>query len=48
MFRIGCWNTSTDFERDDSDRTPTGSGNKIIHSDNLKDLKSLLPKYTIL
>lgn len=30
---------------DDGDRTPTGSGNKIIHGDNLKALKSLLPEY---
>ncbi len=29
----------------DSDRTPTGSGNRIIHGDNLEALKSLLPKY---
>ena len=25
--------------------TPTGSGNKIIHGDNLEALKSLLPEY---
>ncbi|MBQ7824130.1 MAG: site-specific DNA-methyltransferase [Bacteroidaceae bacterium] len=30
---------------DDGDRTPTGSGNKIIHGDNLEALKSLLPEY---
>ncbi len=30
---------------DDGDRTPTGSGNRIIHGDNLEALKSLLPKY---
>ncbi|MCM1169931.1 MAG: site-specific DNA-methyltransferase [Bacteroides sp.] len=30
---------------DDSDRTPTDSGNKIIHGDNLEALKSLLPEY---
>ena len=30
---------------DDGDRTPTESGNKIIHGDNLEALKSLLPEY---
>ena len=30
---------------DDGDRTPTTSGNKIIHGDNLEALKSLLPEY---
>lgn len=30
---------------DANDRTPTGSGNKIIHGDNLEALKSLLPEY---
>lgn len=30
---------------DDGNRTPTGSGNKIIHGDNLEALKSLLPEY---
>lgn len=30
---------------DDSDRTPTGNGNRIIHGDNLEALKSLLPEY---
>lgn len=30
---------------DAGDRTPTGSGNKIIHGDNLEALKSLLPEY---
>lgn len=30
---------------DDGDRTPTNSGNKIIHGDNLEALKSLLPEY---
>lgn len=30
---------------DEGDRTPTGSGNKIIHGDNLEALKSLLPEY---
>lgn len=30
---------------DDGDRTPTKSGNKIIHGDNLEALKSLLPEY---
>ncbi len=29
----------------DGDRTPTNSGNKIIHGDNLEALKSLLPEY---
>ena len=29
---------------DDIDRTPTESGNKIIHGDNLEALKSLLPE----
>lgn len=29
----------------DGDRTPTESGNKIIHGDNLEALKSLLPEY---
>ena len=34
------------FRADDSaDMTPTNSGNKIIHGDNLEALKSLLPKY---
>lgn len=28
-----------------SDSKPTGSGNKIIHGDNLEALKSLLPEY---
>ncbi len=30
---------------DADDRTPTESGNKIIHGDNLEALKSLLPEY---
>lgn len=30
---------------DEGDRTPTESGNKIIHGDNLEALKSLLPEY---
>ena len=30
---------------DEGDRTPTDSGNKIIHGDNLEALKSLLPEY---
>ncbi len=30
---------------DEGDRTPTNSGNKIIHGDNLEVLKSLLPEY---
>ena len=30
---------------DDGDRTPTNSGNEIIHGDNLEALKSLLPEY---
>lgn len=30
---------------DEGDRTPTASGNKIIHGDNLEALKSLLPEY---
>lgn len=30
---------------DAGDRTPTTSGNKIIHGDNLEALKSLLPEY---
>lgn len=29
----------------EADRTPTDSGNKIIHGDNLEALKSLLPQY---
>ena len=29
----------------ESDKTPTDSGNKIIHGDNLEALKSLLPEY---
>lgn len=34
------------FRADDSaDTTPTNSGNKIIHGDNLEALKSLLPEY---
>ncbi|WP_071425009.1 site-specific DNA-methyltransferase [Tidjanibacter massiliensis] len=34
------------FRADDpADTTPTNSGNKIIHSDNLEALKSLLPEY---
>lgn len=30
---------------DTDDKTPTNSGNKIIHGDNLEALKSLLPEY---
>lgn len=30
---------------DPADTTPTNSGNKIIHGDNLEALKSLLPEY---
>lgn len=30
---------------DEQDRRPTGSGNRIIHGDNLEALKSLLPEY---
>ena len=34
------------FRAEDSgDQTPTNSGNKIIHGDNLEALKSLLPEY---
>lgn len=34
------------FRADDlTDKTPTNSGNKIIHGDNLEALKSLLPEY---
>lgn len=34
------------FRADDpADTTPTNSGNKIIHGDNLEALKSLLPEY---
>lgn len=34
------------FKADEgSDSKPTGSGNKIIHGDNLEALKSLLPEY---
>ena len=34
------------FRADDpTDTTPTNSGNKIIHGDNLEALKSLLPEY---
>lgn len=30
---------------DSANTTPTNSGNKIIHGDNLEALKSLLPEY---
>lgn len=30
---------------DPEDKTPTGSGNMIIHGDNLLALKALLPQY---
>ena len=33
------------FRAENGDRTPTDSGNKIIHGDNLEALKSLLPEY---
>ena len=33
------------FDNGKQDETETGSGNKIIHGDNLEALKSLLPEY---
>ncbi|MFX7052645.1 site-specific DNA-methyltransferase, partial [Acinetobacter baumannii] len=33
------------FDKGKETKTPTNSGNKIIHGDNLEALKSLLPEY---